>query len=61
MLVLDDGALVADGATHDVIASGALEEVGLGLPPVAAAFRGVPGPHGAITRMREVPGREVWR
>ncbi len=61
MLVLDDGALVADGATHDVIASGALEEVGFGLPPVAAAFRGVPGPHGAITRMREVPGREVWR
>ncbi|WP_125107601.1 ABC transporter ATP-binding protein [Gulosibacter massiliensis] len=61
VLVLDDARLVADGATHDVIASGVLERVGLGLPPVAAAFRGIAGPHGAITRMREVPGREVWR
>jgi energy-coupling factor transport system ATP-binding protein len=55
MLVLADGALVAAGPTHEVLAGDSLERVGLGLPPVAAAFRGLPEPLGGIMRLRELP------
>ncbi|MGO2748834.1 MAG: ABC transporter ATP-binding protein [Pseudoclavibacter sp.] len=41
LLVLEDGGVAAHGEVSEVVASGALEAAGLGLPPLARALAGV--------------------
>ncbi|KAB1642195.1 ABC transporter ATP-binding protein [Gulosibacter chungangensis] len=58
LLVFVDGKVTAYGPTAEVLASNALETAGLGLPPLATAFRGLDA-HPAlsgITRFRDLPG-----
>lgn len=56
-IVLQGGRICADGQTHQVLASGALEQAGLRPPPLAAAMRGL-SQHPewrSVTRLDELP------
>ena len=55
LVVVDEARIAASGPTAEVIASGVLEAVGLDRPPLAQAFRDVPGLREVI-RMRDLPG-----
>lgn len=55
LVVVDESRIAASGPTAEVIASGVLEAVGLDRPPLAQAFRNVPGLREVI-RMRDLPG-----
>ena len=58
LVVLDDGRIVADGTVDEVLSSEVLERVGLGMPPLAQAFKGldaVPALAG-VRRLADLPG-----
>ncbi|MDJ1371367.1 ABC transporter ATP-binding protein [Gulosibacter molinativorax] len=58
LLVVTDGTIAAFGPTPQVLAGDVLEESGLGLPPLATAFRGLDAQPrlAGITRFRDLPG-----
>ncbi|SJM64307.1 ABC transporter ATP-binding protein [Gulosibacter sp. 10] len=63
LIVVDAGRIAAHGPTPEVLAGPVLEEVGIGLPPLATAFRRLDSQPrlSGITRMRDLPGPAVGR
>ncbi len=58
LMVVVDGQIAAFAPTAEVLASDALDLAGLGLPPLATAFRGLDAQPqlSGITRFRDLPG-----
>ncbi|NLT26671.1 MAG: ABC transporter ATP-binding protein [Microbacteriaceae bacterium] len=60
LVVVADARIAADGPVREVLASGVLDEVGIGQPPLVRAFGGLADERlRGITRMRDLPGAET--
>ena len=57
LVVVADARIAADGPIREVLASGVLDAVGIGQPPLVRVFGGLADPRlRGITRMRDLPG-----